>query len=96
LWQTVSVVHWGHACWDIENQGFNELVNGWYADHVYKHEPHALEAFLLSLFLAYNLFHGWLTRNLYPALQCGKTQGFWAWRIAAGLYTDPGFLPRGP
>jgi len=52
---TASVVRWGHARWDIENHGFNELVNGWHADHVYKHEPNAIEAFLLSAFLAYNL-----------------------------------------
>ena len=93
---TASVVHWGHARWDIENQGFNELVNGWYADHVYKHEPQAMEAFLLTLFLVYNLFHGWLTRNLKPCLQRGKTQVFWARRMAAELYGDPGVLPRGP
>jgi len=93
---TASVVHWGHARWDIENHGFNELVNGWYADHVYKHDPLAIEAFLLSLFLAYNLFHGWLTRNLKPALQRGKTQVFWARRMTAELYADPGVLPRGP
>jgi hypothetical protein len=93
---TASVVHWGHARWDIENQGFNELVNGWYADHVYKHEPHAIEAFLLTIFLAYNLFHGWLTRNLKPSLQRGKPQVFWARRMAAELYGDPGVLPRGP
>ena len=43
-----SLVHWGHARWDIENQGFNELVNGWYADHVYKHESHALEGFRMK------------------------------------------------
>ena len=39
------VVRLGHARWDIENYGFNELVNGWHADHVYKHHPHAIEAF---------------------------------------------------
>lgn len=93
---TASVVYWGHARWDIENHGFNELVNGWYADHVYKHEPLTIEAFLLSLFLAYNLFHGWLARNLKPSLQRGKTQVFWARRMTAELYGDPGVLPRGP
>ena len=93
---TASVVYWGHARWDIENQGFNELVNGWYADHVYKHEPHAIEAFLLSLFLAYNLFHSWLTRNLKPALQRGKTQVFWARLMAAEIYRVAGVLTRGP
>jgi len=93
---TASVVRWGHARWDIENHGFNELVNGWYADHVYKHEALAIEAFLLSIFLAYNLFHGWLARNLKPSRQRGKTQVFWARRMAAELYGDPGVLPRGP
>lgn len=93
---TASVVHWGHARGDIENHGFNELVNGWYADHVYRHEPHAIGAFLLTIFLSYNLFHGWLTRNLKPFLQRGKTQVFWARRMAADLYGDPGVLPRGP
>jgi hypothetical protein len=29
---TALVVHLGHARWDIENYGFNELVNGWHAD----------------------------------------------------------------
>ena len=28
---TASLVHLGHARWDIENYGFNELVNGWHA-----------------------------------------------------------------
>jgi len=93
---TGSVVYWGHARWDIENQGFNELVNGWYADHVYKHEPNAIEAFLLSIFLAYNLFHSWLTRNLKPALQRGKTQVFWARLMAAEIYRVAGVLTRGP
>jgi len=64
--------------------------------HVYKHEPLAIEAFLLSIFLAYNLFHGWLARNLKPSRQRGKTQVFWARRMAAELYGDPGVLPRGP
>ena len=35
--RTARVVRLGHQRWDIENQGFNELVNGWHADHVYKH-----------------------------------------------------------
>jgi hypothetical protein len=93
---TASVVRWGHARWDIENYGFNELVNGWYADHLYKHEPNAIEAFLLTVFLAYNFFHAFLTRNLKPQIQRGKTQTFWARLMAAELYRDPGVLTRGP
>ena len=41
---TARVVGLGHQRWDIANQGGNELVNGWHADHVYKHEPRAIEA----------------------------------------------------
>ena len=40
---TAQLVRLGHQRWDIENRGFNELVNGWHADHIYKHEPHAIE-----------------------------------------------------
>ncbi len=52
--RTARVVRLGHQRWDIENQGFNELVNGWHADHVYKHDPAAIENFLLTVFLAFN------------------------------------------
>jgi hypothetical protein len=93
---TASVVHWGHARWDIENQGFNELVNGWHADHLYKHEPNAIEAFLLTAFLAYNLFHAWLTRNLKTSIRRGKTQVFWARVMAAEIYRAAAALIRSP
>lgn len=93
---TASVVHWGHARWDIENHGFNELVNGWHADHLYKHEPNALEAFLLTTFLAYNLFHAWLTRNLKTSVQRGKTQAFWAHLMAAEIYRAAALLIHSP
>jgi len=36
---TESFVVTGHKRWDIENKAFNELVNAWHADHVYKHSP---------------------------------------------------------
>jgi hypothetical protein len=42
---TERIVAWGHQRWDIENFGFNELVNGWEADHIYKHDAEAIEAF---------------------------------------------------
>ncbi len=93
---TARVVHWGHARWDIENQGFNELVNGWHADHVYKHEPNAIEAFLLTTFLAYNLFHSLLARNLKPPIQRGMTQVFWARLMAAEIYGAATVLIHGP
>src|SRR5438874_9779510 len=41
------IVHLGHQRWDIENYGFNELANEWHSDHVFKHDPGAIECFLL-------------------------------------------------
>ncbi|MGB2626285.1 MAG: transposase [Candidatus Acidiferrum sp.] len=82
------VVHLGHQRWDIENYGFNELANEWHSDHVFKHDPDAIECFLLVAFLAYNIFHAFLARNVKPAARQGKTQIFWAKRIAADLYSD--------
>jgi hypothetical protein len=46
---TARIVAWGHQRWDIENFGFNEMVNGWEADHIYKHDGKAIEAFLLMV-----------------------------------------------
>src|SRR6267143_1483560 len=81
-------VHLGHQRWDIENYGFNELVNEWHSDHVFKHDPAAIECFLLVAFLAYNIFHAFLARNVKPVARQGKTQIFWAQLIAAELYGD--------
>jgi hypothetical protein len=87
---TERVAGLGHQRWDVENHGFNELVNGWYADHVYKHEPNAIESFLLTAFLAYNLFHAFITLNLKPPIRRGKPEIFWARLIAAQIYADAG------
>jgi hypothetical protein len=63
---TPAVVRLGHARWDIENQGFNETVNRWHADHVYKHDPDAFLNFWLLAMLAFNIFHAFYYRNLKP------------------------------
>jgi hypothetical protein len=81
-------VHWGHQRWDIENYGFNDLANEWHSDHVFKRDPGAIECFLLVAFLAYNIFHAFLARNVKPAARQSKTQIFWAKFIAAELYGD--------
>lgn len=68
-----AILKMGHQRWAIENQGFNELVNEWHADHVYKHDVNAMEAFWLTLMLAYNLFHAFLRLNLRPELKAKHT-----------------------
>ena len=85
---TERVVRFGHQRWDIENYGFNELVNEWHADHVFKHDSSAIECFLLVAFLAYNIFHAFLALNLKPDARKGRTQIFWARLIAAELYAE--------
>jgi Transposase DDE domain len=79
---TEQIVTLGHRRWDIENYGFNELANEWHSDHVYKHDPKALESFLLIAFLACNLFHAFWLLNLKPEIRHGRTQRYWARLLA--------------
>ena len=85
---TERAIGFGHHRWDIENHGFNELVNQWHADHVYKHDANAMECFLLVAFLAYNIFHAFWALNLKPPTRRGTTQAFWARLIAAELHAE--------
>jgi len=80
------IVHLGHGRWTIENQGFNELVHAWHSDHIYKNDPHAIAVCFLLLFLAYNLFHAFFTRDLKPALRAAHTMAFFAEKIRAAFY----------
>jgi len=86
LVSTELVVRLGHARWDIENYGFNELVNGWHADHVYKHNPDAIENFYLSVFIAFNIFHAFFILNLKPERRKGKTERFWIRVFISEIY----------
>ena len=92
---TRRVVAFGHQRWDIENHGFNELANGWHADHIYKHDPNAIQCFLLMAFLAFNIFHAFLALNLKPAIRKGRTQIFWSRFMAGEIYAgiNPAISP---
>jgi len=83
LASTKTIVRAGHGRWGIENQGFNELCNQWHGDHGYRYSAHALIACTLLLFIAYNLFHAFITRNLKPQVRAGRSQKYWADLIAA-------------
>ena len=89
---TEQIVRLAHLRWDIENHGFNELVNGWHADHVYRHQSGAIECFLLLAFLAYNIFHAFFALNLKPEARRQKTMAFWVRRIAAEIHALPRLL----
>jgi len=92
---TERAVGFGHPRWDIENHGFNELVQGWHADHVYRHDPNAIECFLLTAFLACNLFHAFFALNLKPEIRKNRTQVFWRRFMAAEIYAgiNPAISP---
>jgi len=83
---TGAIVQLGHARWTIENEGFNMLVNGWYADHVYRHEPTALLVFLLLAMLCLNVFLAFYRRDLKPAARQAASRLHVARRVAAELY----------
>ena len=90
---TRAVVDMGHDRWTIENQGFNELVNRWHADHVYKHHPTAMLVFFLFSLLCLNVFMAFYLRNLKPAARRAASMLYVASLIAAELYAS---ISRGP
>jgi len=46
----------GHRRWNIENQAFNELTQGYHLTHCYHHDPPAMLVQLLMLIFAFTLF----------------------------------------
>ena len=52
-----------HRRWDIENPGFHELKGNWNMDHCFIHQEVASQVILWLMFLAYNLFWCFLSRN---------------------------------
>ena len=68
------IARWGHARWDIENRGFNELVRHWAMNHCFHHHPTAILAILLILAMAFALTTFFFDRNLKPAVRRGKTR----------------------
>ncbi len=90
---TKAVVSMGHDRWTIENQGFNELVNRWHANHVFKHHPTAMLVFFLFALWCLNVFIAFYLRNLKPAARAGRTMLHIAQLMAAELYAS---IPQGP
>ncbi len=61
---TRTLVAMGHRRWAIENEGFNTVVTELQADHVFRHDPVAIEVFWLFALWASNLFEIFWRRNL--------------------------------
>jgi hypothetical protein len=83
---TEEFIKIAHKRWKIENEGFNELVNSWHANHVYKHDMAGIESFWLLIMLAYILFHAFINRNLKPEIRYRYSKSHWVRLITAALY----------
>jgi len=92
---TATIVELGHRRWAIENEGFNQTVNRWHADHVYRHDPTAVLGFWLLCMIAFNVFQAFFFKNLKPEYRAAVSQVHVAQLISAELYVC---LPgnRGP
>ena len=89
-----KVIHkFGHNRWKIENEGFNELVTHWNADHYFHHHPNSIEALCLILFMAYAVFHCFYLGNLKPEVKIGHTVIFFAHQLSAGQRTENWWPP---
>ena len=91
LKNTVKVCH---SRWQIENKCFNETVNTWKADHIYRHSANAIIAFLLLLFTCVNIFNIFLTRNIKD--RAIKTKVFLIGKIKAEFLSLKKPLPPVP
>jgi hypothetical protein len=83
-----TIVRLGHDRWLIENRALNEMVSYWHADHVYRHQPKAILAFRLTLFLALNLFRAFVSLNIKPARRARHTDLYFAKLLFSGLHGE--------
>ena len=86
--ETQNFIKFAHDRWKIENNGFHELVNYWHSDHVYRHDPVAIEAFGLVTMLAYILFHAFIGRNLKAVFRERFTKKHLAQMLTAEMYQE--------
>jgi hypothetical protein len=93
---TERAVRFGHQRWDIENYAFNQLAHEWHSDHVFRHDPNAIECFLLLTFLAYNLFHAFFALNLKAAARNDNSQVLWARLMTAEFLHEMVSINRSP
>lgn len=54
-----------HARWDIENEGFNELKNGWNMKHCYIADEKAIDVILQMIIMSYNIWELYLYGHLH-------------------------------
>lgn len=66
---TQTICRFGHARWEIENQGFNYMVNYLHMNHIFHHHPTAIPAFILICLITYILLQAFHQLNLKHQLR---------------------------
>ena len=56
----------GHHRWDIENDLFNTLGTHWHLNHCFKHDPVAIQNFVLMLFIVFAITQSFYLGNIKP------------------------------
>jgi hypothetical protein len=87
------IAEFGHDRWKIENEGFNELVTYWHADHYFHHHPNSIQVMWLMLFMAHAAFHCFHLRNLKESVKRHHTVIYFAGKIAASERTQQWWPP---
>ncbi|WP_227004019.1 transposase [Salicibibacter halophilus] len=65
-----------HERWDIENNGFRELKTKWHIHHCFMHHPRAIEAMVMFIMIAFNLFQLYTFRRVKDFWNKGMTLSF--------------------
>jgi hypothetical protein len=89
--QTIGAI--GHDRWKIENEGFNEVVTYWHANHYYHHHTNSILVLWLMLFMAHAVFHCFHKRNLRPEQREHHTAIYFARLITACLRCEDWWPP---
>lgn len=91
-----TIAAFGHLRWKIENEGFNELVTHWHADHYYHHHPNSIVALWLMMFMAHAVFHCFYQRNLKEQARRGHSVIHFAELMAADMRGSRRWWPPPP
>ena len=75
-----------HARWDIENEGFNELKNGWNMKHCYMADEKGIDVILQMIIMSYNLWELYLYGHLHDFENSGMTKFGYIDEIREKLY----------
>ncbi len=88
-----TIADFGHSRWEIENEGFNELVTHWHADHYFHHHSNAVLVLWLILLMAHAVFHCFYRRNLKAEARRHHTVIYFALLLGRDVRIEESWWP---